>query len=94
MLKVFKYDCPIDDDVSIDMPKNARVLSVQTQGGLPRIWALVNPELPVETRRFHWRGTGHTVADGDVYIGTIQLADGQLVFHLFDADGVVRLMPR
>jgi len=36
-------------------------------------------------RDFRWYGTGHPVKDNPGrYIGTVQMLDGKLVFHLFE----------
>lgn len=86
MAKVFKYQLPISDAVKVYMPKDAKVLCVQVQNGQPCIWASVNPDKELEERQFRIAGTGHTIEDGivDNYIGTVQLHDGKLVFHVFE----------
>lgn len=71
----------------LTMPLHAQILCVQEQQGEPHLWALVSPDASrTETRRFRSYGTGHDI-DGmgtGYYIGTFQLADGALVFHLFE----------
>ena len=76
---------PIDDVLSISMPIGAQVLTVQTQQGHPCIWALVEPNNPKEDRRFALAGTGHSIEFSEAmdYIGTFQIRQGTLVFHLF-----------
>lgn len=73
---------------SILMPKGAEILTVQTQNGIPCIWALVDIEAEKEPRVFDIFGTGHPVTfDMGVerkYINTFQLKGGALVFHLFE----------
>ena len=86
-MKVFKYHVPIHDSFSITMPADAKILSFQPQGTDACIWALVDPEKPSVERYFIVRGTGHEIEylpDVLVYIGTIQMAFGSLVFHLFE----------
>jgi hypothetical protein len=69
----------------IEMPADARVLCVQTQHGQPFIWALVRPDQPKKLRHFLLVGTGYQFDLRDVnYVGTFQLDDGNLVFHLFE----------
>jgi hypothetical protein len=84
-MKIYKFEVPIYDDAVIMMPKGARILSVQVQHGKPVLWALVDHNAPEVKRRFAVRGTGHDI-DGLVgeFVGTFQLRDGRLVFHLFD----------
>lgn len=70
----------------MNMPENATILCVQIQAGVPCVWAAVNPAEPDELRIFNWRGTGHELGNValDKYVGTVQLENGSLVFHLFD----------
>jgi len=85
---IWKYQLtpsPGTAEVAIEMPAGAMVLTVQTQAGQPCLWALVNEEQPLITRRFVIVGTGHPVPDGiGDYIGTWQ--NSPFVFHLFDAE--------
>ena len=83
MKVIWKYAIPNLENV-IAMPEGAKVLCVHTQRGEPQIWALVDPNAPKVTRTIHIHGTGHPVPDDPgTYIGTIQLACGGLVFHVF-----------
>ena len=87
MAKVYKYRLSILDEQVVNMPKGAKVLSVQSQNGAPCIWAAVNPdETECERRKFRMAGTGHPIDDSLVndYIGSFMLYDGALVFHLFE----------
>lgn len=91
-LAVWKFPATRDDDVedqfSIDMPRGAEILAVQMQHGKPCIWALCDTEAKKEPRNFVWVGTGHEYParfyQGLSYVGTIQQAGGNLVFHLFE----------
>ncbi len=85
MLKVFKYPVNIAPIVSVDMPKGATLLSFQLQGAQPCLWALVDPFEEKETREFRVVGTGHDIEDSDSlrFVGTIQMMDGILIWHLF-----------
>lgn len=85
---IWKFPLNIDDFVTISMPKEAEILTVQTQNGSPYIWALVNPENEYQDRYFEVFGTGHDIPEEmgikKLYINTFQLADGKLIFHLFE----------
>lgn len=88
--RIYKWGVPVKDDFTIELPEDARVLTVQTQGGIggaPQMWVLCDPNAKKERRRFRVFGTGHPVeSDDDLeYVGTFQLEDGALVFHLFEA---------
>ena len=86
-MRVYKYHLEIDDEVRLQMPEGAKILTVQTQNGKPCIWAAVNPLCShTEERRFRIAGTGHNVDDAlaENYVGTFQMYDGRLVFHVFE----------
>lgn len=82
---IWKYPFPIHDSFELEMPRGAKVLSVQVQGGKPCLWAEVNENGFDETRYFEVRGTGHTLIGNEGrFIGTIQLMEGALVFHIYE----------
>ena len=82
---IWKYDVPIEDYFEINMPKDAQILTIQTQNGEPKLWALVNPDNATEKRIFRHSGTGHPITDNNMdYIGTYQLHGGELIFHVFE----------
>lgn len=81
---VWKY--PITELVlqEHEMPKGARILTVQRQGEQPCVWAEVDTEAEKATRLLKVVGTGRPEAgDGGQYIGTWQ-DDLGFVWHLFD----------
>jgi hypothetical protein len=83
--QVWKFDVR-PGDFTVDMPRGAHVLTVQMQHERPMMWALVDPTEPVQKRRFVLVGTGHPVVNAEWmrYVGTFQVREGQLVFHLFE----------
>ena len=81
---IWKFTFDISDSISVPMPKGADILSVEVQGGVPCIWALVDPDAEKEARKFLLYGTGHPI-DGmsaDRYVATFQ--QGPFVWHLFE----------
>lgn len=86
MITIWKYQFNTVDEFFIEMPKNGRILAVQTQFDQPCMWVLVDPGKPKEKRYFRVFGTGHDI-DGDAnlsYLGTYQLHEGSLIFHIFE----------
>lgn len=78
---VYKYRLPGDMDIS--MPKNARVLCVQVQDGIPTLWALVDPNAEPVVRRFRVAVTGGLLEpEGMLYVGTYQI--DWFVGHVFE----------
>ncbi len=93
--KIFKYELPIRNEVTIDLPAGAVPLSVGAQtvrheDGPSRdclvLWAAVDTERKPVPHRFFVRGTGHPMgmARPEMYVGTAQLPSG-LVWHVFSS---------
>ena len=73
--------------VTLEMPEAAKPLTVQIQNGRPTMWALVDPEASKEKRMFAIIGTGIDLPKTMkhfAYVGTFQLEDKGLVFHVFE----------
>ncbi len=86
-MRIFKYSLVPGDYLTLQMPKGAEILSVQCQKDTACIWALVDPDQPLETRKFRWAGTGHPITETKKqlkFIGTFQMRGGDLIFHLFE----------
>ena len=84
---IWKFPIETKGRQEILMPKGAEILCIQIQQDKPTIWALVE-FLPPEKRIFEVFGTGHNIkSGGDIkrdYVGTYQVGDGHLVFHVFE----------
>lgn len=86
-MTIWKYPLAVTDTQSVSMPKGAKILTVQIQRGEACLWALVEPDNPTETRIIEIFGTGHPIPDGAAkreHIGTFQLPELGLVFHVFE----------
>ena len=85
---IFKYTLETTDSQIINIPKDAEILTIQTQFEEPQLWALVNPENEIVERYIEIFGTGHPVyCDMGIerkYIATYQLSGGNYVFHAFE----------
>ncbi len=89
MKTIWKYQLAVGAENRFGMPRGAEVLTVQIQHGQICLWAIVDYEARQEERAFHVAGTGHELPStvGHVnYIGTVQEAHGQLVWHVFEID--------
>jgi len=87
---IYKYPLPLDNLSIIDMPTGAHVLCVQVQNDIPCLWAIVDPQQPLERRPFRLSGTGHLLAldvGASRYIGTFQLNNGSFIGHVFEPKG-------
>lgn len=89
--RIYKYTIPVEVYFSIELPRGAKILTVQEQRGKPQIWALVNPESSTEIREFCIVGTGNMIDNDEEtleYIGTFQIHKGVfrhlIIGHLFE----------
>ncbi len=81
---IWKFPLATADLQSIEMPVDAKVLTVQVQVG-PCLWAQCDPEAPKTKRCFETFGTGHPMSPARrEYVVTYQLRDSGLVFHVFE----------
>lgn len=82
---IWKFKIPHGIDCfAMNMPKNAKILSLQMQDGQPCFWALI-PDTSVmdEVRTFRVYGTGEIIHQGNIrYVGTFQFPP--YVWHLFE----------
>lgn len=90
MSVIYKYELG-DGLRSYDLPKGARILSVAIQRDVPYMWALVEPQEPMEQRKIMLTGTG-VPFDGGPYkfIGTMLTPDQRFVFHVFEESAALR----
>lgn len=85
MKTIYKYQLTTTDVQIIQMPFNAEVLTVQIQHGEPMLWARVESANSTEAKRIYIVGTGNPMPPGcGRYVGTYQLRNGSLVFHVFE----------
>lgn len=83
--KIFKFSMKIEHEQIIRMHVNAEILTLQTQNGVPCIWAKVDPSNDMEKRTFFIFGTGHNINEYSIdYIGTFQTINSGFVGHVFE----------
>lgn len=83
---IHKYAIPLSDYFTIEMPIESQILSFQAQNDILTLWAAVWPNSSLEERKFSIIGTDHNI-DMDLvkkFIGTAQVFQGKLVWHLFE----------
>lgn len=85
MKTIHKQTLQIVDSQTLMVPTRAEFLSVQMQRGVPCIWYKCDDTRGMEPREIAISGTGHDMShcDGFRFLGTIQLHEGQIVFHVF-----------
>lgn len=86
-MKVYKYEIPPNG--IMHLPKDAAILCVGNQGGLPFLWAEVDPKLETEQREIVAVPTGGEIPDWKYarYIGTVHGIEGWMVMHFYELKG-------
>ena len=93
MKRIFKYKINIKSEQVILLPPSAEILHFGLQGGVPHIWAKLDPELTTVKRWLKVVGTGHEFEDAFTiagnnhvleYIGTVVGHESVFVWHLFE----------
>lgn len=86
-MKIFKYE--IQHSRPVVMPKGAVVLSAGQQADKLFVWAMVDPDAPLEQRSIAAFYTGDDVAGQphllyQRFLGTVHTHGGALVHHIFE----------
>ncbi len=84
MRTIYKYPIKLVDEQAVKMPRGASILHVALQRDILCLWALVQPDQPPEERTIIIVGTGHDADDLGRHIGTMQVANGDFVWHVFE----------
>lgn len=85
---IFKYQMPVLEEFTMELPEGAQILRVEDQGGMFWMWAMVNTEAPTETRCFRAFKTGAKIPDNLnlTYIGFcaifVQMELGLYIFEV------------
>lgn len=84
MRTIWKYALVVSAEQHLDIPKGAKLLTVDAQDGVPCLWAQVDPEAEKVVVRLLTVGTGHEFSgwEGE-YIGTYQLPAVKFVGHVY-----------
>ncbi len=85
-LVVYKYELRPLGDFPVQIHAGWKLLSIQSQKNRPILWALVDPDRPVESFWFRIVLTGENRKAEDFgqdYLATFQLYDGDYVAHVF-----------
>lgn len=83
---IWKFPLKITDAQEIEMPASAVPLSVQMQGGVMTLWAMVSTERQTEMRSVYIVGTGNPITGPlalhpEWFVGTVQ--ERVFVWHVF-----------
>jgi len=85
MKTIYKYpltSCTGIGAYTISIPKKSRLLCVGTQHDTITIWAEVDTDEIVVTRKFKILGTGWELPENLIYLGTVFI--GACVWHVYE----------
>jgi hypothetical protein len=86
-MKIFKYILKAEDKQVLTLPLPAKILSVAEQFQNIVLYAMVYPDCRQGSvdRTIYIVGTGHDAEHlyDKTFIGTVKLAEGALMFHIF-----------
>lgn len=86
-LTIWKYQLTDIYKNYIEMPKGAEILCLKLQYQKPTLWAIVDPEEPLEKRTFILKETGSLFdCETYTYLGTILSKDETYVLHCFEVE--------
>jgi hypothetical protein len=88
---IYKYAMMVDDKprtFSLPMPGQiVRVSSQHNDAGRVFFWAVVDPNATsTRSRTFIVVGTGHLWPKGARYVGSADISNGTLIWHLLELD--------
>lgn len=86
MKTIWKFKLKTTDIQQIEVPYEAKALTVQLQNEDPFIWYLVDDDKYLTSRQIKIIGIGNSIEDDfkGSYVGTYQLFRGAVVFHVFE----------
>lgn len=86
---IFKWTLQLEDEQVLSVPVGTKLLSVQMQHGSPQVWGICfSPASSMKKITVFIHGTGHPITREVLgrFLGTFQMKDGTLVFHVFVED--------
>lgn len=84
MQTIHKYNLRVVDIQTINLPKDAIILSIQNQNGSLSMWCLIDTNDEMTPRTFRVIGTGERFEDEEAcaFLATVQC--DHLVWHIFE----------
>lgn len=83
MRTVWKHTLGPGPITTIDVTCGARIVHVDVQLDLPRVWVDLDPEAHAQQQRVWIVGTGGAVPEGAEHVGSFLVDGGMFVFHVY-----------
>jgi hypothetical protein len=85
MKVIYKYPMQLELYQTIELPENARILSIQLQSDQICMWVLTDTEMDFKVSRVFMvigTGTSDRIGEFDEYLASVQ--QGVYVWHIFE----------
>lgn len=86
-MKIYKYPIQLDKEQIVELPYDAKILSIQAHRNKLYLWALVDEhETYLVENIIHLYRTGYDEIPSDItlqFLGTSQIDCGELILHAF-----------
>lgn len=87
MERIYKFALPLQEEVSLELPKDSKIIRVDVIDGLPFLWAICNTKNSAEVIHLEMYKTGQefkSYSENLQYLGTCKLFIGQeLCLYIF-----------
>ena len=84
MTTIWKFTFKTSDSFTIDMPEESKIIHIEIQYGKPTLWAVVNTESPIKTKKFKLIGTGHPIELNNKLNYLKTFSESIFIWHLFE----------
>ena len=86
MSRIYKYPLQLTEQQKINMPTGAKVIHVAVQREAICLWAIVDPDQPVESRSFGILGTGQPDFNPKEmrHLVSVLMSDVTFGWHVFE----------
>ncbi len=82
---IYKFQLPMNDEITLWGPRVLRWLGVAVQHDQPCVWAVVDTDTPRQKNKLLLRGTGHTLTGEECkFLGSFMLHNESFVGHVFE----------
>lgn len=83
---IWKYQIPVLEDFTVDLPEGAEIIRFKNEGGLLWLWAVVRPDNPIEKRRLLAFKAGAEMPEAPLtYLGCAAIyVQAELMLYYFE----------
>lgn len=90
---IYKYQMPIMEEFEVRLPRGAEIIRMDAEKGMFWLWAVVNTENDMESRKFHAVKCGGNVPENENlrYVGMCPIfIQQELMLYVFEDTGYAK----